>query len=368
MRILFVGRSAKIGGGSTFRYNIGRGLLARGHEVWVASQPGEMVPRFRKAGIPFVWTPPAPWGGLWIERVIRSQRIDLVHASNATPGRAAEWACRRTGTPLVMSVHGLLGKNDHTATCLQMARRILTFEEIAVERLNRHHELFDPGKITLLRRPIDHRPCYPAETGTFRIAGVGRMSKRKGRNALNLIEAFRRFRETVPDARLDLLGGGSILREVRRAAADFNRAANGEVVRVHGVVTDPAPVVEGAHVLFGASYCALEAIMQGTAVVGAGFWGYGIIRAENLRDAMSWNFGDVGGPWEMTVENFHQSMLHLYQAWIGGARTRAPYWGLDRLIREEHALESVVARIEAVYEEVLRESPAGTALSTVRVH
>lgn len=367
MRILYVGRSAKIGGGSTFRYNIGRGLRSRGHEVWVASQPGEMVPRFRQAGVPFVWTPPAPWGGPWIEWAIRTHRIELVHASNATPGRAAEWACLRTGTPLVMSVHGLLGKKDHTATCLQRARRILTFEEVAVERLARHRELFDPGKILLLRRPIERRPHRPGETGPFRIVGVGRMSKRKGRNALNLIEAFRRFRGTVPEATLDVLGDGSILREVRRAAAECNLATGTESVRVHGAVPDPAPLVAGAHVLFGASYCALEAIMQGIAVVGAGFWGYGIISDENLREAMSWNFGDVGGPWEMTVDNFHHALLHLHGAWTGGPVSRAPYWGLDRLIREEHALENVVARIEAVYKEVLGELPEPAAISTAVV-
>ena len=43
MRILFVGRNAKIGGGTTFRLNIARGLRQRGHEVWLAAQPGEVL-------------------------------------------------------------------------------------------------------------------------------------------------------------------------------------------------------------------------------------------------------------------------------------------------------------------------------------
>lgn len=361
MRILYVGRNLKIGGGSTFRLNIARGLIQRGHQVWVAAQPGEVLPRFREIGAQYVWTPPAPWGGPWIARAIRQYGIDLVHASNATPGRAAEWACRRTGAPMIMSVHGILGKNDHLATCLQRALRILTFEEMAVERLADHKDRIDPGKVILLRRPIEHRPRFPEAGGPFRVVYVGRLSKRKGQNALNLLAAFERFRAAVPESTLQVLGDGSLLGEVRAASRRMNAAAGTEVVTVLGSVPEPVPIVGRAHVLVGASYCALEAIMQGVAVIGAGFWGYGIIDDQNLRDAMAWNFGDVGGPWEMTEEHFLGALRQLHAAWNQpDGRTR--YWRLDRLIEEDHALERVAARVEAIYEEVLGlRSPAAAA-------
>lgn len=354
MRILLVGRNAKTGGGTTFRLNISRGLIARGHEVWLACQPGEVLPRYREAGVNYVWTPPAPWGGPWIRRAIRANKIDLVHASNATPGTAAEWACKRTGTPMIMSVHGLLGKNDHHRTCLQLARRILTFEEVAVKSLA-SKQVIDMDKVILLRRPIEHRPRYPEEGGTFRIVGVGRMSRRKGQNALNLIAAFEEFQRAVPDSSLQLLGDGSLIGDVRKAARAANQRMGREAVSVLGSVPEPGPIIGRAHVLVGASYCALEAIMQGVAVVGAGFWGYGIIDQDNIRDAMAWNFGDVGGKWEMTRENFLEALRFMQRAWTEGT-DRERYWRLDRIIEEDHSLENVAARLEAVYEEVLRES------------
>lgn len=352
MRILFVGRNAKTGGGTTFRLNIARGLIARGHEVWLACLPGEVLPRYREAGVHYVFTPPAPWGGPWIERAIRKNDIDLVHASNTTPGTAAEWAVKRTGTPFVMSVHGLLGKNDHHKSCLQLARRIMTFEEQAVRNLE-SRKTVDMEKVILLRRPIEHRPKFPEEGGPFRIVGMGRMSKRKGQNALNLIEAFGRLRQQVPESTLDLLGDGTLLKQVKQAAKEYNRQAGREVVRVHGSVPEPGPIVGRAHVMVGASYCALEAIMQGVAVVGAGFWGYGPITQDNLRDAMVWNFGDVGGKWEMSADNFHQVLSDLHTAWVEN-RDRERFWRLDRLIEEDHALERVAARLEAIYESVLQ--------------
>lgn len=357
MRILYVGRNASIGGGSTFRHNICKGLIERGHQCWVACWPGEMVPRFRKLGVGYIWTPPAPWGAPIIEQAIRKHGIDLVHASNATPGTAAEWACKRTGTPLILSVHGILGKHDHTRSCLKTARRILTFEEIAVERLADHREVFDQSKVILLRRPIEHAPHAHQDDGPFRIVGVGRLSKRKGKNALNLIAAVERFRAESPGARLRLLGDGTLLREVRAAAVAANRRAGEEWVEVSGAVPDPFPIIGKAHVLVGASYCSLEAIMQGVAVIGAGFWGYGIIDEDNLRDAMAWNFGDVGGKWEMSEGNMLAALHRLQAAWKS-PEERPRHWGLDRLIVEEHGLKQVAARIEGIYEEVLRETSA----------
>jgi glycosyltransferase involved in cell wall biosynthesis len=351
MRILYVGRNAKVGGGTTFRLNITRGLRARGHEVWVACLPGEVLPRFQQAGIGYVWTPPAPWGGPWIERAILDHGIDLVHASNASPGRAAEWACIRTGVPLVVSVHGMLGKNDHRHTCFQLARRILTFEEVAVEKLAKK-KIIDMEKVVLLRRPIEHRARLPEEAGPFRIAAVSRLSQRKGQNVLNLLAAFEQFHDAVPESALQVLGDGTRLREVKRAAQDYNRRCGRNVVHVLGVVPEPLPVLGRAHVLVGASYCALEAIMQGVAVVGAGFWGYGPINQENLRDAMAWNFGDVGGTWEMSPPNFLEALHLLHAAWTT-ERDRERYWRLDRLIHEDHALHKVAARIEAIYSDVL---------------
>lgn len=358
MRILYVGRNLKIGGGSTFRFNISRGLRQLGHQVWVASMPGEMLPRLRKAGVGYVWTPPPPWGAAWVRRAILRHKIDLVHASNASPGRVADRALRGLDLPLVMSVHGILGRGDHLERCFQTARRILTFEEKAVERLADHAGIIDQSKIILLRRPIAHRPRMPREESEFRVVYVGRLSRRKGANALELIAAFEQVSREWGSGRLDLLGDGSLLREVRRAARGANERLRRPAVHVHGAVPDPEPLVGQAHLLVGASYCALEAIMQGVAVVGAGFWGYGIIDAENLRDAMTWNFGDVGGEWEMSRGNFAAALRTLHEKWSLPDQ-REQYWRLDRLIEEEHSLERVARRIEAIYLQVLEEQAAG---------
>src|SRR5262249_47930447 len=155
--------------------------------------PGEVLPRYREAGVEYVWTPPAPLSAPFLLHAIRRHGIDLVHASNTTPGDAAAFACARAGVPLVLSIHGLLHRNDRHHACLRAARCILTFEEAAVRQIERHREYVDPARVILLRRPIEHRLQLPADEHGFSVVYVGRMSRRKGGHALALIDAFEEF-------------------------------------------------------------------------------------------------------------------------------------------------------------------------------
>src|SRR5262249_24236536 len=173
----------------------------------------------------------------------------------------------------------------------------------------------------------------------FRIVYVGRLSRRKGQHALALLEAFRAFAREGHRVRLDILGDGTMLPEVRRVVAGTNRGAGGDIAQAHGAVPDPASIVGNAHLVVGASYAALEAIMQGVAVVGAGFWGFGPVSAENLFDAMKTNFGDSGGGWPMSPENFLAEVRRLHQVWGGGdAEARQQYWRLHPLIQGIHSI------------------------------
>src|SRR5688500_89063 len=71
MNILFLGRDLRIGGGTTFRLNVSRGLMARGHDVWVAGQPGEMARRLSEAGVHPLRVLPSPFNRWQLRHVVR---------------------------------------------------------------------------------------------------------------------------------------------------------------------------------------------------------------------------------------------------------------------------------------------------------
>jgi glycosyltransferase involved in cell wall biosynthesis len=351
MKIMLVGRNAQIGGGSTFRLNIGRGLIARGHEVAVAAMGGPMARRYREAGIRYHWAPPFPICAPLLARALRHEGTELVHASNTTAGDFALLACRRVGTPLVISLHNTIAIHESKHACLKEARRILVFDAGAAASARQFSEEFDTGKIIQVPRPVEHRPACQEEISPLRAVYVSRLSSRKGKVALSLIEAFGRFAADVEGACLTVLGDGSMRKEVARRAAEVSRSS-GCRIEVRGQVVDPYPLLRPAGVVIGAGYAALEAVMQGRAVIGAGFNGYGPVTAANVMDAIECNFGDTVSRWEMSSENFLAALQALQSAWDAPA-SRTEFWGLDRTVAPVHGVAAVAERLEEIYGEAL---------------
>ncbi len=347
---MLVGRNAQIGGGSTFRLNIGRGLQERGHQVAIAASGGPMVERYRKAGLAFHWVPAFEFCAPLLLRAMNHERTELIHASNTTAGDVALIASQKSGVPLVVSLHNTIADHEARHVCLKEARRILVFDSGAAQSAGKFTQEFDTSKILQLPRPVEHRPIRQEDVTPLDVVYVARLSSRKGKVAMSLIEAFGEFARENSGARLRILGGGSRKAEVTRLANEV-AAASGCEINVTGPVLDPGALLGSTGVLVGAGYAALEAVMQGRAVVGAGFNGYGMVTEENLFDAINCNFGDTVHRWDMTSENFLQALRTLNTAWSDPA-TRSRYWGLDRIAAPQHGIAAVAARLEAVYQEV----------------
>jgi glycosyltransferase involved in cell wall biosynthesis len=354
MRILFVGRNVNIGGGTTFRLNIGRSLIERGHQVSVSALGGPMANAYRKAGIRYHWGPSWAWCAGILVRHLRRDDVEIVHASNTTAGDAALVAARRTGLPLVLSLHNTISTREAQHECLKGARKIIVFDAGAAQSASNFQHEFDPSKIVRLPRPVEHRPLDPAALSPYRVAYVGRLSKRKGKVALELIRAFGEYARGVQDAQLRILGAGNLQREVAAQAEQTSRETGCDI-RFLGQVLDPHPILAQTGIVVGAGYAALEALMCGRAVIGAGFLGFGPIDASNLAEADAGNFGDTVHRWDMTADNFLAALRSMRDRWEDPSR-RLEAWGLDRILAPIHAPACVAERLETLYLEVLRQA------------
>ena len=351
MRVLLVGRSAMIGGGPTFRFNIGRGLMERGHTVIVASGGGPMVQRYRDAGIEYYWAPQYNVLSRRVAGIIRRVRPDIVHAGNTTPGDVVWLACQETGTPFVVSLHNTITRQEASHECLKHARRIIVFDAGAAASAAKFTELFDTSRIVRAYRPVEHRPHRHDEISPEHVAYVARLSSRKGQVGLSLIDGFSAAARERPNACLTVIGGGSMHRQVTTHAARAAAEA-GCKIQVLRPTANPYPHLKGVGVLVGAGYAALEALMQGRAVIGAGFKGYGPVAAGSVTEAVDCNFGDTVGQWQMTPENFRDALGSLWSAWETPA-SREEHWGLDRIAALQHGIPAAAERIEAIYREAL---------------
>src|SRR5579864_3690745 len=105
MRILLAAKTMGVGGLERIVVALARELRARGHEVWVVSSGGDLVPDLRRTGAEHVLAPleiTSPIGvaqaARQIRRIIVEQHIDLVHSFSATASVAINLALRGRGT------------------------------------------------------------------------------------------------------------------------------------------------------------------------------------------------------------------------------------------------------------------------------
>jgi glycosyltransferase involved in cell wall biosynthesis len=114
IRVLQVVPELETGGAERTTVDIAAALSGRGDRALVASRGGRMEPGLKTAGGVLVRLDVAAkhpvalaTNVLALMRLIRRERIDLVHARSRAPAWSSLLACRRTGTPFVTTYHGI---------------------------------------------------------------------------------------------------------------------------------------------------------------------------------------------------------------------------------------------------------------------
>ena len=365
LAILHVLVSTRPGGGPQHVLAVAQGLRARGWRPIVAGPPaGPMFERFRAAGAETLALRAdrlSPLTLLRLVRLIRHQRVRLVHSHGKGAGIHARLAARLTGVPAVHTLHGLHYERfvpPIRAAYLKLERRLSAYTHVVVN-VSRAQEveglalgLFSAGQSRVIHNGVD-------------VAGLGaraldrwdaRVTLKLDQSAL-VVGTAARFDEVK---RLDLL-----LRAVAATLAPpFGLALIGhgpEEPRLRGLARDLglerrvtfAGEVPGAATLFhafdvfvsasrkeGLPLAVLEAMALGLPVVASDIPAH----REVLGDASA-------GLTEGTVEAFAArlatvlSEAELRRRLAAENRTRA---------RSEFDAHGMLDALEAVYREALR--------------
>ncbi len=148
-----------------------------------------------------------------LSALIRAQGVDLVHARSRVPAWLAHWAARRTGRPLVTTVHGRhsLGfplKKQYNAIMTRGAR-VIAISDFIADHITETYGV-DRARIRVVPRGVDLEIFDPARVNPERIVTLanrwrvpvdhqivmlpGRLSHLKGQDVL--IEAIARLART----------------------------------------------------------------------------------------------------------------------------------------------------------------------------
>ncbi len=350
MKILFVLRNLKVGGGTTFVLRAALGLRARGHQIEVAAQNGAMKARFQGIGARVHVLPPTPFNRLQL-RMLARRDFDVIHACNPTAGDdlVKVWPRQNAQRPaFVLSIHGNLPDYVTGNPCLDAAAEILTFDRSALDRLGKIDGI--RPDIHLMPRPVEKRDLGASPQSPPHIVMVSRLSKTKGPAALAALEAVEAIEPGFPGLCLTIFGEGSARAEILTRAGMINARLGREAIKAPGSVTDPFGAMRSAAAVMGTSYVALEALFHAIPVVAAGYEGYGVIDETNLDDAVACNFGDgfPGVQPKVTAEwlkpGFERVLTH-----FSDDSGRAELERMRARLEKNHSLGAVAERLEAIY-------------------
>lgn len=360
MKVLSVSTHCNIGGITYYIATLASALQAIGIETVVATAGGELEGELARRGIAhrripvatkFEFHPRVFVSGVLLARIVRAERIDVIHAHTRVSQVAAAIASRLTGVPVVTTCHGYFKKR---------LRRIVDTWGVKViaisDAVYKHLEAdlgVDPGRIELVYSGVDAerfaRDLTDTEIREVKeslgcgqrpvVGTIGRLSPVKGQ--IQLIRALAILAKTRPDVFGLIIGSGGERQALEAEAAALGIAAN---VRFIDSTVDTRRYLAAMDVFVfpsimeGLGIALLEAMASGRPCVASRIGGI-----ENIiSDGVTGRLAGVADPGDI-AKAIGSLLADRGQAQAMGGRARA-------LVREKFTLERMAQDVARVYE------------------
>jgi glycosyltransferase involved in cell wall biosynthesis len=310
--IMFLSASYEVGGSEGVALNLAGSLNGRFRVSGCALfGQGEMRQRFAAAGIETHAVRPADekrrfdFGLIWrLARLLRRERVDLLHCQNKQARIFGVLAGRLAGVPVVCTRHGI-GPSEgdldtgllirlaarwashHVAVCRKVLRQGIEIRAIEPKRASVIYNGIDTGRFAAQRPPESWR-MQPAVIGC-----VARLSAEKGHRVL--LKAVRSLADRGVDFRLRLVGDGP---ERPALEEEARRLALSDRVDFLGSRSDVAELMTHFRLFVlpslteGLPLTVIEAMASGLPVVASDVGGIG----EAVRDEVSGLLAPAGTP------------------------------------------------------------------------
>lgn len=207
------------GGAEQTTLDIAAAVTKAGGRALVASRGGRMVSRLTAVGGEPIQMPAHSKNPLVIAanavrliKLIRDEKVSLVHARSRAPAFSALWAARVTGAPFVATYHGVY---KATSALKRWYNAVMTRGDLVIANSDytRGHLLAEhriaPGKVVTIPRGVDLARFDPAAVDAARVKTLesawgltndgrtrfllaGRLTRIKGH--LSIVEAARRLK------------------------------------------------------------------------------------------------------------------------------------------------------------------------------
>ena len=268
------------GGAELSAIEITEAVARAGGRALVATEGGRLAGDVTAAGGELIPFPAATKNPLWIirnaralARLIRDERVDLIHARSRAPAWSAFLAARRAGVPFVTTYHGAYGERGPLK---RLYNSVMARADLVIANSGYTANLIaarygtEPNRLRIIHRGVDMVRFDPARVSAERIGRLreawgiapeqrivlhaARLTGWKGQRVL--IDAVGRLARTdrLGDA-VAVLAGDDQGRTAYRSELETRAAALGigDRVRLPGHVSDIPAAFAAAHIAVVAS-------------------------------------------------------------------------------------------------------------------
>ena len=305
MKILMVTSGMDVGGAETHIYELCLALAKRGISVQIASAGGTAAEALERRGFSHTTLPldrKTPTALLTakkgLERLIRSEKFDIVHAHARIPAFLCGLLRGRLGFRFVTTDHARFRLAPLFRRLTDWGEFTFAVSEDLREYLMENFRL-PPSRIAVTANGIDTERFAPTVARAHNaeravILHVSRLEKDVCLCVRALMGAIKLLGGTVT---LVIAGDGSYADTLREEAAEINERLGHEAIILLGAVTDVENHIAAADIVISPSRAAMEAMACAKPTVISGSQGYGGIFRKEIEDkAVRSNFCFRGSP------------------------------------------------------------------------
>ncbi|MEW6075068.1 MAG: glycosyltransferase family 4 protein [Candidatus Omnitrophota bacterium] len=363
MNILYLTTHTNVGGITSYLLSLSRGMVQKGHTVFLASSAGTLSPEFQRQGVRFIpipiktksiASPKVLMSAYVLYSYVRKNGVDIIHANTRVTQVLACILSRLCRVPYLSTCHGFF-----KAKFLRRRVPCWGFRVIAISESVRHHLIEDfkvkPQLIRLVYSGIDAE-VFSAQRGIASLAAkqalglgegpvigiIARLSDVKGH--IYLIQAMKDVVQKFPPAQLLIVGEGRMkkgLVELTRSLGLLDRVVFLPHTEDVAATLSLFDVFVMPSLKEGLGLGLMEAMAAGVAVVGSAVGGI----KDLIQDGHNGLLVEPANPGKLA-----EAICGLLQD--EGSRRRMGANACD-FIRQRFSVQKMIDQTEGVYGECL---------------
>ena len=336
MNILMALSQLEVTGAEVYAVEIGEKLIDRGHNLYFVSDT--LTKKNRGKYIPLAFNKRNIFQRLdqiiKLVKIIKQNKIDVVHAHSRASAWSTEIACKLTKTPFVTTVHGMQHVSKHRKRKQPMGYGYAVCENIKRDLV----ETFDvnPDTVKVLRNGIDltkFEVSTPPKNSKKVISIIGRLSGPKADITYNLLSNSIDLDKYI----VNIIGGKDIPERFNKFKDEVN--FTGYIDNVYEFMADSDLVI-------GAGRVAMESLLMGRPTLAIGeAKEIGMIDADTVSKALASNFGDVG---DRTLHYFDWDFIK--SEIDRGVQLNQTHPEVTDLVGENFNIHKIVDTLEKTYQ------------------